>query len=99
MILKGQKLVDQTRSHNKQVEIYDSRRDLTITGDVYPEPKEINHSTADLLFQYLDQISPAESVVKVQLSITSNPTEINLPLDQAILTKIRSHPEYHQDRE
>ena len=63
LILKGQKLVDKTRFHHNQIEIYDSKRFLTITGDVYQEPKEINDSTTDLLFQHLQQISPAEPVV------------------------------------
>jgi|TARA_B100002003_G_scaffold85379_1_gene79847 hypothetical protein len=97
LILQGQKLVAKTRFHNKQVEIYDSGRYLTITGEVYQDRKEINDSTTDLLFQHLQQISPAESVVTVQPSITSNPTEVNLPLDRAILTKIQSHPEYSQE--
>ena len=97
LILQGEKLVAKTRFHNKQVEIYDSGRYLTITGDVYQEQKEINDSTAELLFQYLDQISPAESVVKAQPSIVSNPTEVNLPLDRAILAKIQTHPEYNQE--
>ena len=97
LILQGQKLVDKTRFHYNQIEIYDSKRFLTITGEVYQDRKEINDSTTDLLFQHLQQISPAESVVKAQPSIASNRTEVNLPLDRAILTKIQSHPEYSQE--
>ena len=97
LILQGQKLVDKTRFHYNQIEIYDSKRFLTITGEVYQDRKKINDSTTDLLFQHLQQISPAESVVKAQPSIASNPTEVNLPLDRAILTKIQSHPEYSQE--
>ena len=77
MILEGEKLVDKTRFRRNQIEMYDSGRYLTITGDVYQRRKEINDSTTDLLFQHLQQISPAESVVKAQPSIVSKPTEVN----------------------
>ena len=97
LILEGEKLVDKTRFHHNQIEIYDSKRFLTITGEVYQDQKEINDSTTDLLFQYLQEISPSESVVKAQPSIVFNRTEVNLPLDRAILAKIQTHPEYSQE--
>ena len=84
MILEGPKLVDQTRFHHNQVEIYDSGCYLTITREIYLEAKEINDSTAEL-------------VVKAQSSVTTEITEVNQPIDRAILAKMKTDDLYHQE--